>query len=102
MGTSVIYSSGDSGVAGRGNGQGSDICLNSKRMSWPLKVLSCFILTFVYEDQKVNNGTVFNPSFPVRADLVSPFPMTHCSTSVDVSVRNVCRSNPDEIRIYGR
>ena len=34
MGTSVIYSSGDSGVAGRGNGQGSDICLNSKRMSW--------------------------------------------------------------------
>ena len=101
MGTSVLYGSGDIGVAGRG--QGSGICLNSKRMFWtPLKYYHTMFLTFVYEDQKVNNGTVFNPSFPVRADLVSPFPMTHCSTSVDVSVRNVCRSNPDEIRIYGR
>ena len=37
----------------------------------PLKVLSCFVLTFVYEDEVVDNGKVFNPSFPVRADLVS-------------------------------
>ena len=34
-------------------------------------MLSYFILTFVYEDQEVDDGTVFNPSFPVRADLIS-------------------------------
>jgi hypothetical protein len=36
MGTSVIYSSGDNGVAGMGSNttKGFDICLNSKRMSW--------------------------------------------------------------------
>ena len=36
MGTSVIYSSGDSGVAGVGTNttHGFDICLNSERMSW--------------------------------------------------------------------
>ena len=36
MGTSVIYSSGDSGVSGMGtsNTEGLDICLNSERMSW--------------------------------------------------------------------
>ena len=28
----------------------------------------------MYEDQEVDNGTVFNPSFPVRADLVSFIP----------------------------
>ena len=76
MGTSVIYSSGDTGVAGRGSNttRGSDICLNSKRMSWLLEVLSCFVLTFVHEDQQVDDGTIFNPSFPVRAVLVSFIP----------------------------
>ena len=71
MGTSVLYSSGDAGVAGfTANG---DVCLNSQRMSWALKVLSCncFVLTFVYEVQEDVNGTVFNPSFPVRAYLAS-------------------------------
>ena len=74
----------------------ANVCLGSR------EVLSCFDLTFVYEDHEVNNGTVFNPSFPVRANLkLLSFPMTHCSISVYVSVRNVCRSNPNETRIYG-
>jgi hypothetical protein len=36
MGISVIYNSGDNGVAGMGTNttEGFDICLNSKRMSW--------------------------------------------------------------------
>ena len=76
MGTSVIYNSGDTGVAGRGSNttHGFAICLNSKRMFWAIKVLFCFALTFVYEDEEVDNGTVFNPSFPVRAVLVSFIP----------------------------
>ena len=69
MGTSVIYSSGDRGVAGSANNS-KTICQNSKRMSWVPKVLSCFPLTFTYEDKDDPNGTVFNPSFPVRADLI--------------------------------
>ena len=72
MGTSVIYNSGDTGVAGRGTNatHGFAICLDSKRMY--LKLFCwCFVLTFVYEDQEVDNGKVFNPSYPVRADLVS-------------------------------
>jgi hypothetical protein len=44
------------------------VCLGSP------EVLSCFALTFVYEDQEDVNGTVFNPSFPVGADLVSFIP----------------------------
>ena len=44
----------------------ANVCLR------PLEVLSC--LTFGYVDQDVDNGTVFNPSFPVRADLVSSIP----------------------------
>ena len=77
MGISVFYSSGDTGVAGTGTNttKGIDICLDSKRMSWDsLKCYLAFFLTFVYEDQEVDNGTVFNPSFPVRADLVSSIP----------------------------
>ena len=31
-----------------------------------------------------------------------PFPITHCSPLVYVSVRNVCRSNPNKTRIYGK
>ena len=36
-------------------------------------MLSCFVLTFIYDDQELEDvaGTVFNPSFPVRAELVS-------------------------------
>jgi hypothetical protein len=76
MGTTVIYSSGDEGVAGTGSNttQGFDICLNSKRMSWASWSAILLLLTFMYEDQEVDNGTVFNPSFPVRADLVSFIP----------------------------
>ena len=74
MGTSVLYNSGDAGVAGfTANGDHPSVCLNSQRMSWALKVLSCncFVLTFVYEVQEDVNGTVFSPSFPVRAYLAS-------------------------------
>ena len=100
MGTSVIYSSGDTGVAGDFNE--TVVCLNSKRMLGPLELLSCFILTFVYEDQEVVDGTIFNPSFPVCETWFLSSPMTYCSTSVYVPIRNISRSNPNETRIYGR
>ena len=105
MGTSVIISSGDKGVAGANitsPDNDSDVCQNSTRMSWAPWRLSCFVLTFVYKDRDDANGINFNPSFPVSADLAFLFLMTHCSTSGFVSIRNVCRSNPNESRIYGR
>ena len=71
----------------------SYICL---RLS---EVLSCFVLTFAYEGQEDANG-VFNPSLPVRVDVGSSFFIPN-DVSVYVSVRNVCRSNPNETRIYG-
>ena len=71
MGTSVIYSSGDNGVAGYyGTDNSKTICQNSKRMSWAPTALSCLSLTFTYEDKDDLNGTVFNPTFPVRANLI--------------------------------
>ncbi|KAF8158459.1 subtilisin-like protein [Crassisporium funariophilum] len=47
MGTSVLYSSGDDGVAG-----GGGVCLNSRH-------------------QAVTNGTVFNPGFPVTCPFLT-------------------------------
>ena len=70
MGTFILYSSGDAGVAGKNITRGISVCLNSKRKCLDPGVLSRFVLTFVYEVQEVN-GTVFNPSYPVRADLIS-------------------------------
>ena len=70
MGTSVIYSSGDLGVAGFPNNVTDTSCQNSTRTSWAPWGLSCFVLTSAYEDdQEDPNGTVFDPSFPVGADL---------------------------------
>ena len=71
MGTTLIFCSGDNGVAGLSN-NGSQICQNSTRMSWT--PCSCFVLTFVYEDQTDGSGNGFNPQFPVRADLASFIP----------------------------
>ena len=64
MGTSVIYSSGDYGVAGQDN-----VCLNSNRMYWSPSIFFLFS-TFLYQDQPDRNGTVFSPEFPVGAQLV--------------------------------
>jgi tripeptidyl-peptidase-1 len=63
MGTSVIYSSGDDGVAGFGA-----VCLDSNRMFLVSLEEFRFVLTFLCEDQEVpSGGTVFNPEFPVGA-----------------------------------
>lgn len=66
MGTSVIYSTGDYGVAGF-----EGVCLNSNCMTWVLLRVSCFfVLTILYAVQEdPTHGTVFNPEFPVGADL---------------------------------
>ncbi|KAJ3981324.1 subtilisin-like protein [Lentinula detonsa] len=47
MGTTILYSSGDNGVAGNGG-----VCLNS-------------------QGQPVNNGTMFNPDFPATCPFVT-------------------------------
>ena len=68
MGTSVFYSSGDNGVAGENTNLTNPGCLNSKRMS-PLKCYLALYWHSLYEDKEDITGTIFNPSFPVRADL---------------------------------
>lgn len=58
MGTSVFYSSGDDGVAGNGG-----ICLDAARMF--LQRVFIYITKFGATDNPVEDGTVFNPDFPV-------------------------------------
>ena len=106
LGTSVIYSSGDNGVAGTNFTRGSSICLNSKRMS--LRPWSAILLFFWHSCMKTKKmlmGKSLTQRFLYVQTRFLSFPndtLTRCSTSVYVSVRNVCRSNPNETRIYGR
>ena len=67
----------------------------------PLKYYLCF-WRLCMKIKKLIMGQSLTHRFLYVQTWFLLLPMTHCSTSVDVSVRNVCRSNPDEIRIYGR
>ena len=59
LGTTVLYSSGDDGVAG-----GGGVCLNAKRRRSSFDPQH--VTDAVFLDQPVENGTVFSPGFPVR------------------------------------
>lgn len=61
MGTTILYVSGDNGVAGVAN-----TCIESSRMSWTPELPFCFVLTFLYE---VSDIALFTPQFPVGAHL---------------------------------
>ncbi|KAF7357282.1 Serine protease S53 [Mycena sanguinolenta] len=65
MGTSIFYSSGDNGVAGNGG-----VCLNSTRtvLSYAIEFELTQPPTIV---QPVDDGTVFNPSFPSTCPFVT-------------------------------
>ena len=52
----------------------------------------------MYEDQEDANEKIFNPTFPVGAVLthLSSFQMTYYCASGQLSIRNRCRSNPND------
>ena len=101
MGTSVLYSSGDTGIAGGGNN--TYICLNSRRMSWApwSAILLCFDICCM-KIEKLFVGQSLTHHFLYVQTWFLSFPMTHCFTSVYMSVCNIRWSNPNETRIYGR
>ena len=65
MGTSVLYSSGDYGVAG-----GGGVCLDSQGLSFFIS-FNFLIFYWVFLGQVSQSGTRFNPSFPVGNDQSS-------------------------------
>ena len=72
MGTSVLYSSGDDGVAG-GNG----LCLNSEGSSIFISFI-CVYFDWAISGQVTESGTRFTPDFPVGKDHISQTIPSHC------------------------
>lgn len=67
LGTTILYSSGDDGVAGNGG-----VCLNADGSSFRLALIS---LTSIYvvasAGQPSRRGTQFNPDFPVTCPFIT-------------------------------
>ena len=65
LGTTVLYSSGDDGVASRG------VCLNSNRKRINPLFPQCLTDNPFLLNQPSSHGKVFNPGFPVTCPFVT-------------------------------